>query len=200
MLRQRIRARSSSVGVLGRLPALVLALALVWYGLMCVLLAAGVSPDTVDAISGYRTVFDGLASAGPTVGPGARAVTAAAGLLAFLVFGYLALKQIPRPFVARTDVELSADRHGRVTVEPRAIERAAEAAAAEQPAVGSPRARYGTDDLTVTVDAQRARDLPATLTGVRDRVHAALAAHDLPDLPVNVTLGGFDRRHRRELD
>jgi hypothetical protein len=200
MLRQRIRTRSPRTGWLGRLPALVLALALVWYGLMCVLLAVGVSPTAVNAISGYRTVFDAVAGAGPLVGPTARAIAAGAGLLAFLVFGYLAVMQIPRPYVARTPVELSSGPDGQVTVEPRAIERVAETAALGHPAIGSPRARYGTDDLTLTVETDRARDLPATLRGVRDRVHAALAEHDLPDLPVNVTLGGFSRRHRRELD
>jgi hypothetical protein len=57
----------------------------------------------------------------------ARAITAAAGVLG--VFGYLALKQLPRPYLARQDLELQSDERGEVVVEPRAFERIAEAAA-----------------------------------------------------------------------
>lgn len=32
------------------------------------------------------------------------------------------------------------------------------------------------------------------------RVTHALEQHELPILPVNVTLAGYDRRHRRELN
>ena len=45
----------------------------------------------------------------------------------------------------------------------------------------------------------RPRDLAATLKATQDRVVGALAQHDLPAMPVNVTLSGYERRERREL-
>ena len=103
MPRQRVRERTSPLIVLGRLITLVFALALIWYGLMTLLLALKVSPSTVNSISGYRTVFDWLSGLSPTKVDGSvtRGIVAGAGVLAFLVFGYLALKQLPRPYLAR---------------------------------------------------------------------------------------------------
>ena len=57
MLRQRLRERTSPLMFVGRLVTLVFALALIWYGLMTVLLALKVAPSTVNTISGYRTAF-----------------------------------------------------------------------------------------------------------------------------------------------
>ncbi len=200
MLRQRIRARTSRLGWLGLVPVLLLALILIWYGLMCVLLAVKVSPSTVNGISGYRSVFDALAGAGPLVSPTARAIAAGAGLLAFVVFGLLLLAQIPRPYLARGELDLEPSEGGRTTVEPRAVERLAEAAAIGHDAVSGVHARYGTEDLAVLVSLRRADGLPAALAEVRQRVHSAISTHGLPDLPVNVTLDGFDRQHGRELN
>ena len=133
MPRQRLRERSSPLMFVGRLVTLVFALALVWYGLMTLLLALNVSPSTVNAISGYRTAFDWLSGLTPSDVDGAatRAIIAGAGVAAFVVFGYLAFKQIPRPYLARRELELAADERGEVTVEPRAVERLAEVAAAD---------------------------------------------------------------------
>ncbi|MDO8212180.1 hypothetical protein [Conexibacter sp. CPCC 206217] len=200
MVRQRIRTDSARLGLLGRLVLVLAALALVWYGLMLVLLALKVAPATVESISGYRSIFDELAALESPHGTAARAIVAGAGVAAFLLFGYLALAQIPRPRLARTDVVLDDAPSGSLTVEPRAIERVAEAAAAGNTAVSAAAGRWGTDDLAVSVHVARARDVPGVLADVRSRVHAALTTHDLPDLPVNVTLGGFDRQSRRELD
>lgn len=44
-----------------RALTVVLALALVWYGLMIVLLAVKVSPHTVNSLSAYRTLYDDAA-------------------------------------------------------------------------------------------------------------------------------------------
>ncbi|MBA3408537.1 MAG: hypothetical protein H0U06_10890, partial [Solirubrobacterales bacterium] len=66
MLRQRLRERTSPLMLVGRLVTLVFALALVWYGLMTVLLALKVSPSTVNTISGYRTAFDWLSGLTPS--------------------------------------------------------------------------------------------------------------------------------------
>jgi hypothetical protein len=201
MRRQRLRDRSSRWLAAGRVVTLVFAVLLIWYGLMLLLLALDVSPATVDSLSGYRTAFDWLAGLTPADvdGTTTRAILAAGGLVAFVVFGYLAVAQLPRPYLARRDLELATDQRGEVTVEPRAVERLAELAAAADPAVTATRARYSSDDLTVDVSVRRARDLPDVLRGAQQRVAAALDQHELPPMPVNVTLTGYDRRNRREL-
>jgi len=201
MPRQRLRERGSPLMIPGRLVTLVFALALVWYGLMTVLLAFKVSPSTVDAISGYRAAFDWLSGLAPADVDGAatRAIIAATGVVAFLVFGYLAVKQLPRTYLARHDLELTADDRGVVTVEPRAVERLAEVAARAHPAVTDVRGRYGHDHLSVEVTVRRARDLADTLHDAQRRVALALEQHELPTMPVNVTLTGYDSRHRRDL-
>ncbi len=201
MPRQRVRERTSILTVIGRLVPLVLALALIWYGTMLVLLAVKVAPSTVNGISGYRTAFDWLSDLTPAKVDGAttRAILAGAGVAAFLVFGFLALKQLPRPYLARRDLSLSADAHGEVLVEPRAIERIAEVAASTNQAVSGARGRYSVDALSVDLSVRRARDLADTLQDTQRRVVDALEQHELPAMPVNVTLTGYDRRHRREL-
>jgi hypothetical protein len=201
VLRQRLREDTSPLRLVGRVVTLLLALALIWYGLMTALLALKVSPSTVNDISGYRTAFDWLAGLEPADvdGDTTRAIVAGAGVLAFLVFGYLALKQLPRPYLARRDLDLVADDHGGVVVEPRAVERVAEVAAAGNPAVTGARGRYARDDLTVEVAVRRAGDLADILRDTQSRVAQALAEHDLAAMPVNVTLTEYDRRHRRDL-
>ena len=52
MLRQRLRFRSSPLAYLGRVLLAVLGAALVWYGLMLLLLALKVDPETVNDLSG----------------------------------------------------------------------------------------------------------------------------------------------------
>src|ERR1700755_400167 len=127
MLRQRLREDVSPVVVVGRLLVFLFAVALVWVGAMTVLLAVKVAPATVNSISGYRTAFDWAAelTPGDVDGAPARPIVARAGLLAFLLLGDLAGKEIPRPHFARREVHLSADDRGEVTIEPRAIERLA---------------------------------------------------------------------------
>jgi hypothetical protein len=199
MLRQRIRARTSPVAYLGRAVLVLLCLILLWYGLMLVLLAAKVSPDFVNAISGYRSVYDHLASIGTAnVTDSARLIVGVSGLLAFLLFGYLAYKELPRPYLARNSLALAADARGQVTVSPRAIERVAESAALGQPAVSGAAGRYGRDEMTVNVRVDRAGGVLEALRDVRTRVSDALVAHDLPTVPVRVTLTGFDRQRPRE--
>lgn len=200
MPRQRLRSRTSPVAHLGRAVLILVALALVWYGLMLVLLAVGISPDSVNAISGYRSAYDALAGlTASDITDRARLVAALVGLGAFLFFGYLALKEIPRPYLARSDLRLNEDEHGTVDLEPRAIERVVEVAAAAHPAVSSVTGRYGTDDLAVEVRLRRARGLAEALSDVHDRVLHALQTHGVPPTPVDVVLTGFDRQQRREL-
>lgn len=201
MLRQRLRARTSPVAYLGRLFVLVLACGLVWYGLMLVLLALKMTPSTVNRISAYRTAynyFSGLGAADVT--DRVRLIAGLAGFATFLLCSYLAWKEIPRPYLARGSLDLYEDELMTVSVGPRAIERAAEIAARENPAVSDATARYGSEEgVSVDLAVHQARDLPKTIHDVRGGVAAALAQHDLPAIPVNVTLTGFDRKHRREL-
>jgi len=202
MRRQRIRARTSPLVIVGRLLTFLFAVALIWYGAMTVLIALKVSPSTVNSISGYRTAYNYLAGLTPhdVDGSTTRAIIAGVGILAFLVFGYLALKAIPRPHFARHDLVLAADGRGEITVEPRAIERLAETAAQQDPAITGATGRYGEGDLTVNVTVRRARGLAGNLRHTQHRVTRALEQHELPILPVNVTLASYDRRHRRELN
>jgi hypothetical protein len=201
-MRQRVRTRVSPLAFVGRALVALLALALVWYGLMLVLLALKVSPGSVNAISGYRSIYDSLAALGPgDVDGTARIVIAVAGVLAFLAFGYLALKEVPRPYLARSELELAGDddQRGTSTVAPRAIERAAELAAEENPAVSGARARYEAPDIELDVSLGRAGDVAGALRDVQRRAVAALERHELPASDVNVTLAHFERTQRRDL-
>jgi hypothetical protein len=198
MPRQRIRERPSVLMVVGRIVPIVVALGLMWYGLMLILLALKVSPSTVNSISGYRTAFNYLSGLTPSDVDGSvtRAIIAGSGLAAFLVFGYLALKQLPRPYLARRELALVTDEHGEVYVAPRAIERIAEVAASMHPAVTAAQGRYSVDDLAVDVSVRRARDLATTLHDAQQRVAHSLEQHEIPAMAVNITLTGYDRQGR----
>jgi hypothetical protein len=65
--------------------------------------------------------------------------------------------------------------------------------------VSGARGRYSLDDLTVNLTVHRARDLAGSLDDAQRRVAEALDQHELPSMPVNVTLTGYDRRSRRDL-
>jgi TRAP-type C4-dicarboxylate transport system permease small subunit len=201
MLRQRVRARSSRVAhVLVDALVVVVALALMWGGAMLVALAFKAPPHTIDSLSGYRTAYRWLAALEPAdITSSTRLVTAVAGAAAAVLFGWLAWRALPRPYLARTELRLAADERGSVDVSPRVIERAVEQAALEHAAVTTARARYGTDDLTLDVATGRADALGETLQDVQRRARDSLARHDLPPLPVNVTFVRLDRKHRREL-
>lgn len=200
-MRQRLRTRSSRVSFLGRMVLVLFLLAVLWYGLMTILLALGVPRGPIDLISGYRTAYDLLAGLGPdSLTPRVRLVAGLSGLGAFLVFAYLAYKEVPRPYVARRRLGLAEDERGEVTVAPRAIERVAESAAFGNPGVTKAAGRWEGEDLNLDVHLDRARDLPATLRDVQGKVAEALATHGLPTVPVGVTLTGFDNpRQQREL-
>ncbi len=151
---------------------LLLALAMVWYGLMALLLAVKVSPSTVNSLSRYRTAFDWLSGLTPSDVGGAttRVIIAGSGVLAFLVFGFLAFKLLPRPYLARRELPLYSEPQGYVTIEPRAVERLAEVAATSDAAVSDARGRYSVDDLAVDVTVGRARDVATTLREAQGRV------------------------------
>ncbi len=200
MFRQRIRARVSGAVFTGTFLLTVLGLGFIWYGLMVVLLACKASPSFVNDISGYRTAYDYFAGMEPSdITARVRLIAGLAGLAAFILFAFLAWKHVPRPYLARSDILLGEEQRGTLIVEPRAVERAAEAAAREHPAVSDSTGRY-LDGVAVSVHVRRGTDLAGTLRDVQSRVLDALERHDLPPLPVSVKLTGFDRRHRRELN
>jgi hypothetical protein len=201
VFRQRIRTHVSATALTGNLLLTLIGLGLIWYGLMVVLLALKSSPNFVNDISGYRTAYSYFAGLEPSeITTRVRLIAGLAGLAAFVVFGFLAWKQIPRPYLARSELRLGDDERGTLIVEPRAVERAAEAAAREHPAVSEAAGRYEVDGVAINVHVRRGADLAGTLRDVDRRVREALDRHDLPTLPVNVTLTGFDRQHRRELN
>lgn len=198
MPRQRLRTRTSPLAFVGKLLLVLFALALVWYGAMMVLLGLKVSPDDVNSISGIRAIseFLGGLSAGRLDGA-ARIIGVAGGLLALALFGFLAYKEIPRPYLARQELRLADDDRGELSVGARAVERAAEAAASGHPAVSGVTGRYGDDDLRLDVRVQRPRDVAETLGEVQRRAREALERHELPETPVDVILSGFDRHDER---
>jgi hypothetical protein len=204
MLRQRLRTRSSSLASVGTIVLVLVALLLIFYGAMLLALALKVSPETINAISGYGTAYDALAGIEASdVDGAARLIAGIAGLVVLLVFGLLAFKELPRPYLARGSLRLGDEadaERGATEVGARAIERAAEAAALDQPAVSAASGRYGTDELTVGISMRHASEVPGALRDVQRLVRESLERHGLPVLPVNVTLTGFDRSNRqREL-
>jgi hypothetical protein len=200
MIRQRINLHRPALGYVVDLLILLLGAALIWYGLMVVLLAVKVSPHTVNSISAYRTLYDdaaGLrASDFDTV---ARLVAGVGGLIAFLVFLYLAFQQLPRPHLARSEVAVGGHERGCTSVKPRAIERLAELSARGNPAVASAAGRLDDQDLVLSIVARRAASVAQTIADVRSRVAADLDRHELPPLAVSVTLTGYEPKTRREL-
>lgn len=201
VVRQRLRLRTPTAALLNRAIAAVLALALAWYGLMLVLLAFDVSAEAVEDISAYRTIFDGLARLGPEDADATfRLIVGLAGFGAFVLFALLVAIELPRPSLARHDVVLRDEPASVLTVRPRAVERAAELAASGHPAVSSAAARYDEDELVLRVRLRRARDLGSTARQVQLRAIEALARHGLPPLRVHVTIAGYDRNTRRELN
>lgn len=203
-MRQRVRTHTTALASVARLVLALVCLVVIWYGLMLCLLALKVDPDVVDRISGYRTALEFLDSVGPNSYPGGpiRAAIAIAGVLGFFLFGFLALRALPQPYLTRADLALAEDHRGALTVSPRAIERAAEAAANRSPAIVAAHGRYEGEDVAVDVSLAHAGEAASALEDVRGRVTDALGRHDLPPVPVNVTLTGFEpdaQPSRREL-
>ena len=102
MIRQRINLRTPLLAYVVRALTLLLGAVLVWYGLMVVLLAVKVSPHTVNSISAYRTLYDDVAGLNATdFTTAVRLIAGIAGFLVFLACVYLALQELPRPYLAR---------------------------------------------------------------------------------------------------
>lgn len=202
MPRPRVHTRRFALadGLL-RAVAVLLAAVLIWYGAMTVLLALKVSPHSVDGISAYRTIYDDLvAITANDITGHVRAIVAAAGVACFLVCATIAWRALPRPYLARSELSLpTGGQRGSTIVSARVIERAAEAAALAHPLVIDAAGRYGTENLEMALTIASPGELGDTLGAVQQRVIASLQQHQLPQLPINVTLTGVDRPNRREL-
>lgn len=202
MPRQRVRVRRLPLTGAVRGALIVLGgAALIWYGAMTILLAAKLSPHTVNSISAYRTIYDYLAGIGAGDFTGtARGIVAGVGFVCFVVFAVLTWRALPRLYLARGSLALE-DRgtRGVTVVAPRAVERAAELAALEHPFVADAAGRYEADTVNLAVMLRQAPAMPETLTAVRRQAREALERHGLPHGPINVTLAGLERSNQREL-
>ena len=199
MTRQRLNVRTPSWRLVVRALTIVLALALIYGGAMVALLAAKVNPRTINDISAYRTLYNdaiGLRAADFTTA--VSLIAGFGGLLVFLVFALLTLQALPRPYFARGRIDLPETVGGATVVRPRAVERVAEYAAQSSPQVVTAAGRLGDDELNVDVGVSDAGEATRTLAEVRRRVGEQLLRHELPPLPVNVTLTGYDRPTRRD--
>lgn len=201
MPRQRLHLHRPTLAFVGTVLVVVLAAALIFYGGILLLLSVkAFSPSTLDGISGYRRVYDALAGLKESdLDDTLRLIVGALGLLAFLLFAYLAIKQIPRPHLARHDLDLPEDERGTVTVAPRAIERIAETAALRHHSIADAAGRYGAGQLAVEVAVRHAATVPETLRETQQQVADALEQHGLPAARIQIILTGYERQTRREL-
>ena len=201
MLRQRIHIEGSGfAATVGRILVVLGGAALVFYGVMVVMLAFKVSPSTVNDISGYRTAFDYLAGLEASDISGSdRAIIAGAGVLAFLIALFLGLRGLPRPHLARHSTVISSEEDGQTEVGPRAFERVVESAAREDSRVTGARARYDEDGIVVNVQIKDAATAVETLRAAQERARESLQKHELQVEHVSVTLAGYNGTNRREL-
>jgi hypothetical protein len=198
--RQRLRLGTQPLELLSRLVLAIVCLALVWYGLMAILLAFKVAPETVNELSRYRSIYDYLAGLrAADVTTTTRLTLGLAGLAGFVLLGLILRQTLPRPYLARHALKLENGGSGTLVVQPRAIERATEAAALQHPGVSAASARYTTDEIALDLRVRRARELPALLRDVQRRAVETLTRHDLPLVPMVVTVTEFDPNPRREL-
>lgn len=201
MIRQRVNLRTPGLALVVRALTLILALGLLWYGLMVVLLAVKVAPHTVNSISGYRTLYnDVIGIHGHDFTTSRRLIAGAIGLIAFLILLPLALQELPRPYLARRETRLDqTQERGTTTIQPRAVERAAEAAARSHPGVSSASGRLGDGHVYLSIGLRHPGSAVEDLREVHRRVRSELVRHELPTLPVDVTLTSLDGQSGRTL-
>jgi len=196
VIRQRISLRRRTGALLVLSVTVAFSLALIYGGVLAVLLALklhGLGPDEINRISGYRTAYHWLAGLNRGYFTTARALVAGfGGLLVFLFFISLMLRSLPRPYLTRSELGFPIDDRGATVVRPRAVERIAEVAAQENQHVIGATGRLGDGELNVDIGIDTAPAAAETLTDVRGRVREQLGRHDLPLMPVNVTLTGYE--------
>jgi hypothetical protein len=201
MPRQRLHIEGSTLAAtVGRVLVVLLGAALVFYGVMLVMLAFKVSPSTVNSISGYRSAFDYLAGLEASDISGTdRAIIAGAGLLVFLLALFLVWRGLPRPRLGRHSVVIAAEEDGETEVQPRAFERVVESAAREDPRVSRARARFDEDGLVIDLEVRDPTTLVETLRAAQQRARESLSRHELEVEHVSVTLAAYNGTKRREL-
>jgi hypothetical protein len=197
VIRQRVRISRDGWTVAGQVVVAALALGLVWGGAVVLVLAAGARADRVDSLSSYRSVWAAVRDLGAADVAG-RWWLVAGCLVAAVLLARMAVAQAPRPRLARHALALGTP-GARVDVAPRAVERAAEVAAAGAPGVRDARARLGDDELLLSLQVGRRADVATALTGARDRAVSALARHELPALPVRALVTHTERKETRDL-
>lgn len=188
-MRQRLRLGVPRAAFVAPALAASIGLVLAWYGLMLILLAAGVDPGSIDRLSGYRTAYDlatGLGT-GDTDGL-TRLWIALGGVAAFLLLGYLALRELPRPRLARRSIDLADQPGQRLRVEARARERLIESALAGSPHLADSSVRVDGERIVVSVVAIATAPVATALADAQLRARRALEQHGLPVVPVDVTL------------
>jgi hypothetical protein len=199
VIRQRVNLRRGPWAALVRLVAIAFALALIYYGVMIALLALKLAPGKIDRISGYRTGFTWLAGLHHSeFTTHVSLIAGFGGLLVFLVFAGLVLAALPRPYLTRTEIGLRRSERGATIVRPRAIERIAEVAAQGNEHVIGVTGRLGDAELHVDVGIDIVTETVEALADVRHRVGEQLTRHHLPQMPIHVTLTGYERPTRRE--
>ena len=197
MIRQRVNIRRAPWALLVRMLAIAFAVALIYGGVLDALLALkAVGPNEIERLSDYHTIFHWLANLHRGQFTTAVALIAGiGGLFVFLFFVFLAGQALPRPYLARTDLGLESS-GGATIVRPRAVERIAEVAANGNARVMGVTGRLGDDELNVDVGLDDAGEAVATLGDVRRRVAEGLKEHQIPPMPVNVTLTGYEPTRR----
>ena len=196
MIRQRVNLRRRSSAIFTRTLVVLFALLLVYGGVLTALLALKVGASSIERISDYQRSYrwTGHLHHGQftTV---VSLIAGFAGLLVFLLCLFLVARSLPRPYLARTDVGLESTR-GATIVRPRAVERVAEVAARGNPHVLGVTGRLGDEVLGVDIGLDHAETIREDLLDVRRRVAEELERHHLPEMPVNVTLTGYEPTRR----
>jgi hypothetical protein len=196
MIRQRVSLRRRTGALLVRGLTILFALALIYGGGLTVLLALklhNLGPVQINRISGYRTADHWLAGLhrGDFSTPHAL-IAGFGGLVIFLFFAGLVLRSLPRPYLTRTDLGFPVADRGATVVRPRAVERIAEVAAQGNEHVVGATGRLGDSELHVDIGIDTAPAAAEALSDVRARVREQLGRHDLPPMPVHVTLTGYE--------
>jgi hypothetical protein len=196
VIRQRISLRRRTGALLVLLLTVAFALALIYGGVLASLLALkihGVGPAQINRISGYRTAYHWIADLNRGDFTTARALIAGfGGLIVFLFFISLMLRSLPRPYLTRGELGFPVTDRGATVVRPRAVERIAEVAAQGNLHVIGATGRLGDGELNVDIGIDAPPAAAETLIDVRTRVREQIGLHDLPPMPVNVTLTGYE--------
>lgn len=187
---------------LGQKLMFVVAVGLIYGGAVALALAAGVSGGDLDQITGAARLQDELASV--DLGAWSQAVTIAVGVGGVVLAGILlrlawAQRLVPQRTRLARDLEPDARAPGTTTIQPRAIERAAELASADDPGVRAAKATLSGRDLAVQLHVRDAERFPELLRGAQQRTRDALVAAGLAgEFDVRLTITRISTSSRTE--